>query len=60
MLKNAVFGIQCRMGSTRLPGKVLKQLNGKELILHLYENLLNSGVSKKKIYSTEQMSLEVD
>ena len=50
MLKNVVFGIQCRMGSTRLPGKVLKQLNGKELILHLLECLLNSGVSIKNIY----------
>jgi len=50
MLKNVVFGVQCRMGSTRLPGKVLKQLNGKELILHLHEGLLNSGVSSKKIY----------
>lgn len=50
MFESAFFGIQCRMGSTRLPGKVLKKLNGKELILHLYENLLNSGVVSKNIY----------
>lgn len=50
MLEDVVFGIQCRMGSSRLPGKVLKQLNGKELILHLHEALLNSGVLSKHVY----------
>lgn len=33
--------IQARMGSSRLPGKVLKQVNGKALLLHQVNRLKN-------------------
>ena len=38
--------IQARMGSTRLPGKVLKKLLNKEIILWSYERSLKSNVDK--------------
>lgn len=31
--------IQARMGSTRLPGKVLKKILGKEVLLHMYDRV---------------------
>ncbi|GEK33619.1 cytidylyltransferase domain-containing protein [Kurthia sibirica] len=31
--------IQARMGSTRLPGKIMKQVNGKSLLLHQIERI---------------------
>ena len=34
---NIVAIIQARMGSKRLPGKVLKDLNGKSMLEHVYE-----------------------
>ena len=38
--------IQARMGSTRLPGKVLKKLLNKEIILWSYERSLKSNADK--------------
>ena len=38
--------IQARMGSTRLPGKVLKKLLNKEIILWSYERCLKSNSDK--------------
>ena len=31
--------IQARMSSSRLPGKVLKKIEGKEILYHLVNNL---------------------
>ena len=31
--------IICRYNSTRLPGKILKKINGKEILLHIYHRL---------------------
>lgn len=37
MVKNTVAIIQARMGSTRLPEKVMKELSGKPIIWHIVE-----------------------
>lgn len=50
MNSNIYYGIQCRMGSSRLPGKVLKLISGKELVLHLFENLVSNNVPAENIY----------
>ena len=44
--------VQARMSSSRFPGKVLKKINGKELILIIYERLLKSKYIKKIYIST--------
>ena len=36
--------IPARMGSTRLKGKPLKKINGKEMLLRVYENALNANL----------------
>ncbi len=38
--------IQCRMGSTRLPGKILKKLFDKEILLWCYERCCKSKADK--------------
>jgi len=44
--------IQARMGSSRLPGKVLKQAGGKPLLLHQVERLRRSRLIDKVIVAT--------
>tara|TARA_B100000795_G_C22792378_1_gene437577 strand:+ start:412 stop:2448 length:2037 start_codon:yes stop_codon:yes gene_type:complete len=43
-MTNITAIVQARIGSTRLPAKVLKKINGKEIILHLLDRL---SLSKK-------------
>ncbi len=47
MKKNIVAIIQARMGSTRLPGKVLMDIAGKPMLWHVIERVKRS----KKINS---------
>lgn len=44
--------IQARMGSQRFPGKVLKEINGKPLLLYLVERLGKSSVLSKIVIAT--------
>jgi len=44
--------IQARMGSTRLPGKILKPILGKPLILHLIERLQHSKLINQIVIAT--------
>ena len=44
--------IPARMGSSRFPGKPLEKINGKELILHVYENCLKTNSFEKILIAT--------
>ena len=46
--------VQARMGSTRLPGKVLKLVNGKPLIEILLHRLSNSKIIDKIVLATSE------
>ena len=48
--------VQARVGSTRLPGKVLKEINGKPLIEILFHRLSNSQKIDKIILATSTNS----
>jgi spore coat polysaccharide biosynthesis protein SpsF len=50
--------IQCRMGSTRLPGKILKKLFDKEILLWCYERCCKSKVDK--VYIATSINKEND
>lgn len=53
-----VIIIQCRMGSTRLPGKILKKLLDKEIIFWSYDRCLESNADK--VYLATSTNLEND
>lgn len=44
--------IQARMGSTRLPGKVLKTINGKTILGHLVDRIAPSRLVSKVVVAT--------
>ncbi len=44
--------IQARMGSTRLPGKVLKKISGKPMMLYLYERFKKAKLVDKVVIAT--------
>lgn len=46
--------IQARMSSTRLPGKVLKNLAGKEILWHVVERCKKSKLADKLIVATSE------
>ena len=48
--------IQARLGSTRLPGKILKEVIGKPLLQHMIERLKFSEYSKDVIIATTKKS----
>lgn len=50
--QKCILIIQARMGSTRLPGKVLKDLNGKPLLQRLMERLSSSHTDEVVIATT--------
>ena len=55
-MKRILIVIQARMGSTRLPGKVLKELYGRPLILRLIDNLSQSKHKHKLVVATSKNS----
>ncbi|MBN9654819.1 glycosyltransferase family protein [Halobacillus sp. GSS1] len=50
--------VQARMGSTRLPGKVLKQVNGKTLLEYQIERMLRSKKINQLVVSTSKKELD--
>ena len=50
--------IPARMGSSRFPGKPLEKINGKELILHVYENCLKTNSFKKILIATPDKEIK--
>ena len=46
--------IEARMGSSRLPGKVILEANNKPLIIHLVNRLKQSKLLKTIIVATTQ------
>jgi spore coat polysaccharide biosynthesis protein SpsF len=52
---NAVAIIQARMGSSRLPGKVLRPLAGRPMLAHIVERVAQAqGVSKVVVATSDQ------
>ena len=47
--------IQARMGSSRLPGKVVMKLSGKPLLQHIVENLQHSELTNQIIIATTDL-----
>ena len=54
MAKKVLAIVQARMGSTRLPGKVLKEINGEKLIEILFNRLSLSSKIDKIILATSE------
>jgi spore coat polysaccharide biosynthesis protein SpsF len=50
--------VQARMGSTRLPGKVLLKLAGRELLLHVVDRLLNADKVDEVIIATTEKNAD--
>ncbi|KGK86068.1 glycosyltransferase family protein [Clostridium sp. HMP27] len=44
--------IQAHMASTRLPGKVMKTIQNKEILLHVYERCLKAKTADKVVIAT--------
>jgi spore coat polysaccharide biosynthesis protein SpsF len=55
---NIVIIVQARMGSSRLPGKVLKKISGKEMLLFQYERLIKSNKSSLTVIATTTNSID--
>ena len=51
---NIVTVIQARMGSSRLPGKVLLPLSGKPLLMRMIERVRDSRLAGKIIVATTE------
>ena len=50
--QNSIAIIMARMGSSRLPGKVLKEIAGKALLEHLIERLKPSRERDRRVVAT--------
>ena len=54
--KKTIILIPARIGSTRLPNKPLLKINGKEMILHVWENAISS-IADKVIVATDSKNI---
>ena len=53
-----IAAIPARYAASRFPGKLLADLNGKPVIQHTYEKVLNSGLFDRVIVVTENSKIE--
>ena len=53
-----IAAIPARYAASRFPGKLLADLNGKPVIQHTYENVLDSGLFDRVIVVTENSKIE--
>ena len=60
MINKADIIIQARQSSTRLPNKVLKKILGQEIILRLYDRLLNCKIVDRIIVATSNDNSDND
>jgi spore coat polysaccharide biosynthesis protein SpsF len=58
MSKKIIAIIQARMGSTRLPGKVMMKINGKPILEHVIERVLESKLISDLVVATTTLSLD--
>ena len=52
MKLNVVAIVQARMGSTRMPGKILMELEGKPVLWHIFERLKHAKKIGKIVLAT--------
>lgn len=57
-MKKVLCIVQARMGSTRLPGKVLKELHGHPMIYHTLTNLKKSRYIDEIILATSDKEID--
>lgn len=50
--------IQARMGSTRLPGKVLMNLNGRPMLSHIIHRVLRARTPQEIVITTSRRSID--
>lgn len=50
--------VQARMGSTRLPGKVMREMNGKPMIGHLIDRMEEVEAADKVVYGIPREDLK--
>lgn len=55
---DAIGIIPARMDSTRLPGKMLKEINGKPLVLHTYDNAKTSEHLRRIVIATDHEDIK--
>jgi spore coat polysaccharide biosynthesis protein SpsF len=55
---NIVAIVQARMGSTRLPGKILKSLQGMPMLWHIVSRLKSVGDIDEVVIATSDLSLD--
>ncbi len=58
MAGNCVI-IPARIDSSRFPGKLLKEINGKSILQHVFENAMKSSLVSKVLIATDSKAIAV-
>lgn len=57
---NIVIIVQARMGSTRLPGKIIKEVLGTPLLIHQYRRLSASVLANEIVIATTENTNDIE